>query len=190
MEPDSPAHRAGLLPDDEIRAIDGEVPRDVIRWQILTDGPEVHLTVDRQGERLEVVVTKADGDLEAAAGRAAAAFQSALGLLRPVSPAWTPQVLQCSALTGAGIDAVWTACQDYRAALGEAGLKQRRAGQAVAWMWDEINETLHARLRDAPELAKRVPALERQVAAGTLTPTAAASRLLDAFFGDGGPETT
>ena len=62
VEPDSPAHRAGLLPDDEIRAIDGEVPRDVIRWQILTDGPEVHLTVDRQGERLEVVVTKADGE--------------------------------------------------------------------------------------------------------------------------------
>ena len=137
-----------------------------------------------------LVVTKADGDLKAAAGQATAAYQSALGLLRPVSPEWTPQVLQCSALTGAGIDAVWKACQDYRAALGEAGLKQRRAGQAVAWMWDEINETLEARLRDAPELAKRVPALERQVAAGTLTPTAAASRLLDAFFGGGAPETT
>ena len=137
-----------------------------------------------------LVVTKADGDLKAAAGQATAAYQSALGLLRPLSPEWTPQVLQCSALTGAGIEAVWTACQDYRAALGEPGLKRRRAAQAVAWMWDEINETLEARLRDAPELAKRVPALERQVAAGTLTPTAAASSLLDAFFGGDGPETT
>ena len=97
-----------------------------------------------------LVVTKADGDLAAAAGQATAAYQGALGLLRPVSPEWVPQVLQCSALTGAGIDAVWAACQDYRAALGEAGLKERRAGQAVAWMWDEITETLEGSLRAAP----------------------------------------
>ena len=45
VEPGSPAERAGLRADDEIRAIDGEVPRDVIRWQILTDDPAVELAV-------------------------------------------------------------------------------------------------------------------------------------------------
>jgi putative radical SAM enzyme (TIGR03279 family) len=56
------AARAGLRADDEIRAIDGEVPRDVIRWQILTDEPEVRLSIDRGGARIETVVHKADGE--------------------------------------------------------------------------------------------------------------------------------
>ena len=62
VEPGSPAARAGILADDEIRAIDGEVPRDVIRWQILTDEPEVHLAIDRDGTRIDTVVHKAQGE--------------------------------------------------------------------------------------------------------------------------------
>jgi NifB/MoaA-like Fe-S oxidoreductase len=38
------------------------VPRDVIRWQILTDEPEVHLSLDRHGDRFDTVVHKADGE--------------------------------------------------------------------------------------------------------------------------------
>jgi len=61
------------------------------------------------------VITKADGELEAAAARAAAEYQGALGLLRPgrgdgtASPDWRPPVLQCSAVTGSGIPEVWAA---------------------------------------------------------------------------------
>lgn len=62
VEPGSPAAHAGVLVDDEIRAIDGEVPRDVIRWQILTDEPEVHLSIDRDGVPVEAVVHKSDGE--------------------------------------------------------------------------------------------------------------------------------
>jgi putative radical SAM enzyme (TIGR03279 family) len=62
VEPGSPAERAGVLVDDEIRAIGGEVPRDVIRWQLLTDEPQVELTIDRDGERVAVGVDKADGE--------------------------------------------------------------------------------------------------------------------------------
>lgn len=58
----SPAERAGLAPGDEILAVDGEAPRDVIRWQLLTDGSEVRLTVRRGGSDLEVVVAKGDGE--------------------------------------------------------------------------------------------------------------------------------
>ena len=62
IEPDSPAARAGLEAGDEIVAVNGEVPRDVIRWQILTDDAEVPLAVVRDEHRFEVVVQKQLGE--------------------------------------------------------------------------------------------------------------------------------
>ena len=58
----SPAERAGLRPGDEIAAIAGEAPRDVIRWQLLSDGAEVPLDVQRAGDRFALVVHKRDGE--------------------------------------------------------------------------------------------------------------------------------
>ena len=62
VEPASPAERAGLRSGDEILAIAGEVPRDVIRWQILTDEAEVPMAVDRDGDRFDLVVHKREGE--------------------------------------------------------------------------------------------------------------------------------
>ena len=62
VEPESPAQRAGLQAGDEILTIAGEVPRDVIRWKLLTDEPEVDLVVSRGDDRFELVVTKRDGE--------------------------------------------------------------------------------------------------------------------------------
>jgi len=62
VEPGSPADRFGLLPGDEINAIGGEVPRDVIRWQLLTDASEVELSIERDGVSHNVIVSKRDGE--------------------------------------------------------------------------------------------------------------------------------
>jgi putative radical SAM enzyme (TIGR03279 family) len=62
VEPGSPAARAGLRVGDEIRSVDGEVPRDVIRWQLLTDEPEVRLAIDRGDDRIDATVSKASGE--------------------------------------------------------------------------------------------------------------------------------
>ena len=62
VEPASPAERAGLRSGDEIVAIAGEVPRDVIRWQILSDEAEVSMAVDRGGDRFDLVVHKREGE--------------------------------------------------------------------------------------------------------------------------------
>jgi putative radical SAM enzyme (TIGR03279 family) len=54
----SPAARAGLLPGDEIVAMDGQVPRDVIQYQLLADGPEVELEVRRGGLELTLTASR------------------------------------------------------------------------------------------------------------------------------------
>ena len=130
-----------------------------------------------------VVVNKADGELVAAAGRAAAEYQAALQLLRPASPLWRATVLTCSALSGAGVPEVWQAVGRYRAALEPDGaLAAKRSGQARAWMWREVGDSLLAALKADPAVAALVPGLESQVEAGTLPPTAAARRLLAGFL--------
>jgi putative radical SAM enzyme (TIGR03279 family) len=62
VAPGSPADRAGLRPGDELRALNGEVPRDVIRYQILVDDPELEIEVGRGGLDLTVEVEKAAGE--------------------------------------------------------------------------------------------------------------------------------
>jgi putative radical SAM enzyme (TIGR03279 family) len=58
----SAAHRAGLRSGDEIGSIDGEVPTDVIRWQLLVDEPDPVLEVYRDGRLIEIEVGKGAGE--------------------------------------------------------------------------------------------------------------------------------
>jgi putative radical SAM enzyme (TIGR03279 family) len=62
VAPASPADRAGLQPGDEILSIDGERPRDVIRWRLLVDEADPTLEVRRGGLELDVEVAKAAGE--------------------------------------------------------------------------------------------------------------------------------
>jgi putative radical SAM enzyme (TIGR03279 family) len=63
VEPDSPAARAGVLPGDELVAMNGQVPRDVIQYRLLADEADLELTVSRGGLELPVLVEKAEGEL-------------------------------------------------------------------------------------------------------------------------------
>jgi putative radical SAM enzyme (TIGR03279 family) len=58
----SPASRAGLLPGDEIRSMNGQVPRDVIEYQLIADEPVVDFDVSRGGLDLALSVDKAAGE--------------------------------------------------------------------------------------------------------------------------------
>ena len=64
-----------------------------------------------------VVVNKADGDLAPRPRATASDYASALHLVRPRTPSWSPRVVTCSALLGDGIDEVWHAIGEYRSAL-------------------------------------------------------------------------
>jgi GTPase len=128
-----------------------------------------------------VVVNKSDGDLEAAAGVTASEYGAALHLVRPRIAAWTPRVLQCSALLGTGVDAVWEAVEEFRAAVGPK-LAAVRAEQARDWMWSEVTDALLDAVQSDGEVADLASRLERAVTAGTTTPTAAAQALIDKFL--------
>jgi putative radical SAM enzyme (TIGR03279 family) len=57
----SPAHGAGLQPGDELLTLNGEVVRDVIRYQIQADESRLELEIRRGGLELLVVVDKPEG---------------------------------------------------------------------------------------------------------------------------------
>ena len=129
-----------------------------------------------------LVVNKSDGALVPAANRTASDYRRALQLIMPGSLNWRPPVKQCSALEGQGIAELWRTVEQYREALGPTGeIAARRAAQARAWLWSEIGEGLIATLKSRAGMAERLRAVEAQVAAGRLGPTAAARKLLAAF---------
>ena len=131
-----------------------------------------------------VLVNKADGELAAAAQRSTADYASAVGLLRPPLPEWQVPVRAISALEGVGIEEVWDDVTRFRAALEQSGAwSRRRAEQARAALWSEIDDGLIEHFREAPAVARRLAAIEQEVMSGTLTPAAAARALLAAFFG-------
>ena len=57
----SPAEHAGLLPGDEIAAINGQVPRDVIQYRLMADEPDIEVEVLRGGLQLTLEVAKDAG---------------------------------------------------------------------------------------------------------------------------------
>jgi LAO/AO transport system kinase len=140
-----------------------------------------------------VVINKADIDPNAAT-RARAQITSALRLLgmhqyhggghdphgHGGELLWQPQVLQLSALKGAGLDEFWAAVRRFRALQSASGrLDQRRQQQSLAWMWERIEAGLRTRFRDHAAVRAQLAGTTEQVREGRLAASVAARRLLD-----------
>ncbi len=134
-----------------------------------------------------LVVNKADGDLKPAALRAVADYRNALRLLRPAAEADAAEVAAVSALERQGIDTLWQKVSARLAALRAGGaIERRRADQARAALWNELSEGLIELFKADAKIAATLAKLEGQVAAGTLTSTAAARAVLQRFRGSPG----
>jgi LAO/AO transport system kinase len=129
-----------------------------------------------------IAVNKAEGEGARAAQRAAADYANALHLITPPGATWQPPVLTCSGLTGEGLDTIWDQIARHRRELEATGEWQtRRQSQQLRWMWAMVEDRLLGALRDHPDVAAALPAVEADVREGRLTATLAAERLLGAF---------
>ncbi|HEV3397140.1 MAG TPA: methylmalonyl Co-A mutase-associated GTPase MeaB [Xanthobacteraceae bacterium] len=129
-----------------------------------------------------IAVNKADGDNVKRATAAAAEYSAALHILTPRSPNWAPPVVTYSALTGTGVAELWTQVLAHRERLSAAGeLAARRKDQQVKWLWSMLDERLIARLKSDPALKSRLPALEKAVAEGRLSPALAVEEIAGAM---------
>ncbi|MCP4691257.1 MAG: methylmalonyl Co-A mutase-associated GTPase MeaB, partial [Desulfobacterales bacterium] len=130
-----------------------------------------------------VTINKADGDNIQRAKEARTEYESALRLIKPSTPSWTPPVLTCSALAREGLEEIWNMVLDHREKLtGTGELSENRQTQALDWMWSLIHEGLAERFYNHPDIKLHLPAIAGDVETGNLAATAAASKLL--FFLD------
>lgn len=125
-----------------------------------------------------VVFNKADIDPRAT-DIAASQMLSALSMLRPASLNWKPPVLKVSAVNRTGIDKFWQMIEDYcKTMQGSGEFIVKRRHQAQAWMWQMIESGLRQHFRENPAIKRELPVLSEAVEQGTMTPAAAAQRLL------------
>jgi LAO/AO transport system kinase len=130
-----------------------------------------------------ILVNKADGDLQAAAQRTRADYAGALHLLRrrPQDPAGYPLATCVSAYTRDGLGEAWAQIQglaQWRRAQGH--WQTNRAAQSKHWFFEEIRQTMLARLGEEP-LRGILDQLGNDVASGQLRPEVAAQRALAAM---------
>jgi LAO/AO transport system kinase len=130
-----------------------------------------------------ILVNKADGDLQPAANRTVSDYRNALRLLHPKSKHWQVPVRGISSLEQRGVDEVWQTIGEFWALMQQHGeIDRRRAEQARAWMWNEIQDGLMSALRNDARVTAALPALEDDVARHRLPPTIAAQRALQLFL--------
>ena len=125
-----------------------------------------------------VVVNKADLDRRAAE-LARAQIASALEMVRPPEAGWRAPVLCASALKGEGLEEFWREAERFRATMTASGaLAAKRKRQALDWMTAIVEHELRTRFHQHPAVKEERAAVCEAVAEGTMTPAAAATKLL------------
>ncbi len=78
-----------------------------------------------------LAINKADGDNRERAGIAQKDYETALHLLRPASPNWSPPVLMCSARERTGIEEIWAVVLKHREVMTASGELAERPQKSV-----------------------------------------------------------
>ncbi|UTA47084.1 methylmalonyl Co-A mutase-associated GTPase MeaB [Simiduia sp. 21SJ11W-1] len=126
-----------------------------------------------------LVINKADGESVNLAARTQQHYQNAFHLIRH-GDFWTPRVETCSALNKAGINSVWDMIASYQKLAEACGaFEGKRAKQNAQWMKKLIHQLLEQRLKENPQVQKRMGELHQAVVENTTTPLLAAKTIVD-----------
>ncbi len=126
-----------------------------------------------------IVINKADGDNILRAEVARKEYQTALNMLMPGSPNWTPPVLTCSSVERTGIDTIWQTILEHRAKLTACGeMAIKRKTQALDWLGFLLDEGLRQWFYTNPQVKQALPSLRADVENKITSPSAAADVLL------------
>ncbi|MDX2134444.1 MAG: methylmalonyl Co-A mutase-associated GTPase MeaB [Saprospiraceae bacterium] len=130
-----------------------------------------------------LVVNKADGDRVQLANQARAHYLNALHLFPAKENGWTPRVLACSATEGTGIADVWATLETYKKTAQDNGFfDKNRQVQAHYWFRDALEQELRTAFYRHPAVQEKLNMLEEAVAAGRMSPFAAAREVLRVVF--------
>ncbi len=129
-----------------------------------------------------IALNKADGDNETKAKASAAEYQHALRIITPKDKDWIPPVVTISALHNLGVGDLWgRVTQRHKNLLDGGGLTILRQEQQVRWMWAMLEDRLISKLKSHADIKTMVPDLQAAVKDGSLTPTLAVDKMLNAF---------
>ncbi|MBR33237.1 MAG: methylmalonyl Co-A mutase-associated GTPase MeaB [Spirochaetaceae bacterium] len=127
-----------------------------------------------------IAITKSDSGNDKKAKIAAADYRRALELFPPADHGWKAEVILTSAVTGMGLDEVYSLLENFLDSMKENGhFDKRRKGQAVYWMNEYLGELIRNRILENRESREYRAELKERVIAGTLSPFEAAGMLLD-----------
>ncbi len=126
-----------------------------------------------------IAINKADGENTRKAEQARQELATAMHMISHDSPSWQTPVLTCSAVVDQGLDTIWDTVLSHKKIMLETGeFTTRRKRQDIDWMWAAVDEGLKQRFENDTLVSAKLPGVVQQVKDESLSPTAAAEKLL------------
>ncbi len=132
-----------------------------------------------------ILINKADGENTIRAQAARAEYNRALHYLTPATEGWHTRAYTGSAITGAGIENIWTVVERFCNRTQASGVfDRRRQDQMREWLHTLVEDQLKAFFFSNAAVKNALPQIEQSVMAGELPATTAARELLRAVIDD------
>jgi len=130
-----------------------------------------------------IAINKAEGDNMPKARLAQAQYKNALHLFPPAESGWIPKVETCSALTGMGIDTLWSMVEEFRDFTKANGyFEHQRQQQMLKILTQAIEESLNNRFYQHPEIEKLLEVYRKDVLENKISAYIAAQQLIDTYY--------
>ena len=127
-----------------------------------------------------IAINKADGDGWARARKAAAQYRTALHIMKPTSPNWSPPVMTISGLANESLDKMWKQVELHQEKLSQTGeFQTKRSEQQVRWMWAMLEDRMRAMLHENASVQSLLQQVEHSVEIGELPASVAVENVLD-----------